>query len=50
MYDSSYAAATAGININKSVISLLKQTGNGLSYDAESELRTKLQGIKRLFI
>ena len=48
MHGSCYAAATTGINVNKSVISLLKQTDNDLSYDDESELMRKLQGIKNL--
>ena len=43
-----YATATTGININKCIISLLKQTDNELSKDARSELKTKLQGIKTL--
>ena len=46
MYVSCYATDTTGININKCIISLLKQTDNGLSKDDKSELKTKLQGIK----
>ena len=49
MHGSCYAAATTGI-ITKCVISLLKQTDNGLSDDDKSELKTKLQGIKDLKI
>ena len=48
MYVSCYATATTGINITKCIISLLKQTGNSLSADDESEMKTKLQGIKNL--
>ena len=49
MHGSCYATATTGI-ITKCVISLLKQTGNDLSKDDKSELKTKLQGIKDLKI
>ena len=49
MHGSCYATATTGI-ITKCVISLPKQTENELSYDDESELKTKLQGIKDLKI
>ena len=45
-----YATATTGINITKCIISLLKQTDNGLSKDDKSELKTKLEGIKGLEI
>ena len=45
-----YATATTGININKCIISLPKQTGNSLSKRDKSELKTKLQGIKKLEI
>ena len=48
MYVLCYATATTGININKCIISLLKQTDNDLSKDDKSELKTKLQGVKDL--
>jgi hypothetical protein len=47
-YVSRYVTATTGINIKKCIISLLEQTGNKLSKDDKSELKTKLQGIKDL--
>ena len=50
MYVSCYATTTTGINITKCIISLLKQTVNELSEDDQSELKTKLQGIKDLKI
>ena len=48
MHVSCYATDTTGINITKCIISLLKQTDNDLSKDDESELKTKLQGVKDL--
>ena len=50
MYVLCYATATTGINTNKCITSLLKQTVNELSKDYKSELKTKLQGIKDLSI
>jgi len=50
VYMSCYATATTGINITKCIISLLKQTGNSLSKDSKTELKTKLEGIKGLKI
>ena len=47
MHGSCYATATTGI-ITKCVISLLKHTGNDLSRDDKSELKTKLPSIKDL--
>ena len=44
------ATATTGVNMTKCIISLLKQTGNDLSKDDKSELKTKLEGIKGLEI
>ena len=48
MYVLCYATATTGINITKCIIALPKQTGNKLSNDDKSELKTKLQGVKDL--
>ena len=48
MYVLCYATDTTGINITKCIIALPKQTGNNLSKDDKSELKTKLQGIKTL--
>ena len=50
MYVLCYATATTGINITKCVTALPKQTDNSISEDYQSELKTKLQGVKDLQI